>query len=182
MMSTLKEEILDLVGSSKKETLDRNAIAKKLNLTSGMELAELDKAMDELEESAELFRGRGNRYMNREQSGVYVGLLHVRFLMVISVCCLSTFFCSTLDVILYIVLFIGWFTEWLTTFVLCFANWLDCSLWLTIEDFHSIFHDLSLTGNFSLHLISCLNCQFLLFVRIPRFNYNILSLTISLCQ
>ena len=76
-MSTLKEEILELVGSSKKETLDRNAIAKKLNLTGGMELAELDKAMDELEEDAELFRGRGNRYMNREQSGVTVGILHV---------------------------------------------------------------------------------------------------------
>ena len=76
-MSTLKEDILELVGSSKKLTLDRNMIAKKLNLSGALEIAELDKAIDELENSAELFRGRGNRYMNREQNGISVGVLHV---------------------------------------------------------------------------------------------------------
>ena len=76
-MSTMKEEILALVGNSKKQTLDRNAIAKKLNLSKAVELAEFDRAMDELEEDVELFRGKGNRYMTREQSGVAVGVLHV---------------------------------------------------------------------------------------------------------
>ncbi len=76
-MDTLKEQILELVASSRKQTLNRNDIAKKLNLTHAVELAEFDRAMDELEEDAELFRGRGNNYMNREQCGVAVGVIHI---------------------------------------------------------------------------------------------------------
>ena len=76
-MSTLKEDVLALVGSNKKQSLSRADIAKKLNLESALEIAELDKAIDELEESGELYRGRGNRYMNREQYGISVGVLHV---------------------------------------------------------------------------------------------------------
>ena len=76
-MEELKEQILDLVGSAKKQTMDRKAIAKKLNIESGYELVQFEAAMDELEQEAELFRGPGNRYMNREQAGIAVGIMHV---------------------------------------------------------------------------------------------------------
>ena len=46
-MSTMKEEILALVGNCKKQTLDRNAIAKKLNLSKAVELAEFDRAISD---------------------------------------------------------------------------------------------------------------------------------------
>ncbi|MBQ9328510.1 MAG: ribonuclease R [Solobacterium sp.] len=76
-MEELKDRILDLVANTRKGTLDRNDIAKKLNLTHALELAEFDRLMDAMEEEALLFRARGNCYMTREQYGAAEGVLHI---------------------------------------------------------------------------------------------------------
>ena len=77
VMENLKERILDLISSAKKATLDRSDIAKKLQIEGAVNLAQFDHAMDELEEAAEIFRGTNNRYMDREQYGVSVGILKI---------------------------------------------------------------------------------------------------------
>ncbi len=72
----MKDKILKIVGSSH-IPLSRQALEQALDLKSSADFIAFDKAMDELEEDAELIRTRKNEYQTREQSGLIEGTLHV---------------------------------------------------------------------------------------------------------
>ncbi|MCR5230009.1 MAG: ribonuclease R [Solobacterium sp.] len=72
-MEKLKERILKLAEGSKKGTLDRKMIQSALNITTGSDFVKFDRAMDELEEEALLFRGTNNKYRTREQMHLISG-------------------------------------------------------------------------------------------------------------
>ena len=76
-MEDYKTSILKLIDEAKRGTLDRNDLMKKLNLTGASEIADFDEALEELEEEMLIVRAKGNCYMNREQYGIEVGVIHI---------------------------------------------------------------------------------------------------------
>lgn len=76
-MEDLRETIIRMVEESRRATMDRADISKRLGLSSASEMAMFDRTMDELEEEAELVRSAGNTYMTREQADISVGVLKV---------------------------------------------------------------------------------------------------------
>ena len=76
-MEDYKTSILKLIEENKRGTLDRNDLMKKLNLTGASEIADFDQALEELEDEMMIIRARGNCYMNREQYGIEVGVIHI---------------------------------------------------------------------------------------------------------
>ncbi len=77
VMEELKNRILKLAEGSKKNTLDRKTIQSALKITSGSDFVKFDRAMDELEEEALLFRGTNNKYKTREQMHLVSGTVSI---------------------------------------------------------------------------------------------------------
>ncbi len=76
-MSNLNESILAAVQTGKKGTMNRKKIAKALSITKSMELAELGRTLDEMEEAFVLVRDEDNSYLTPEMAGFMTGKLSV---------------------------------------------------------------------------------------------------------
>ncbi len=76
-MEELEIKILDIVGKSKKASLDRRGIEKALGLSSSADFARLSGTLDRMEEELLLVRSKQNKYMTRLQAGLIEGVLSV---------------------------------------------------------------------------------------------------------
>ncbi|NCB34110.1 MAG: RNB domain-containing ribonuclease, partial [Erysipelotrichia bacterium] len=77
MMSNINENILSTVQTGKKGTMNRKKIAKALGISKSMDLAELSRILDEMEESFVLVRDEENCYLTPEMAGYMTGKLSV---------------------------------------------------------------------------------------------------------
>ncbi len=76
-MNELKEQILQYLDSHKKGKRRIEDIQDGLNLHSSSDFAKLSKALDEMEESYDVFLSEGRQYQTRDQAGIVEGRISI---------------------------------------------------------------------------------------------------------